>query len=387
MNSIAKGAMIVAVCLIAEFGKHLGCLRVIADNMGRTPAPATADVAVQDIPVSGNAAKPPVPMIEGMTDGLFGLGNEHENLADMDEYYSNGIPTAEGGDYIYSHNEVMMSNGKLCTVDLTSEEMEENGGEMTFFGYNYTRSKIEATGGVSHPQSYDSDKREPVSFSVNGPFLLKFDDYNMDGDPDYVLRVSDVNGNGAFYELDYIICDNYTDYGLHPNWSSRTHSDSSFYVWGETDPTIRLRHIDREHFCFITEDEDGKVYTLVADKEFNQRDGSNYASHDKIWTAVYKDGVITADALNLSEYIEEYTNGEAVSRKTEPMAGEVKMMIRRYENGVWHRVDAPETAVFKEKSRMEGRAVINAKLAPGDYKIEFITDEGSSYANVYVGKE
>ena len=52
MNSIAKGAMIVAVCLIAEFGKHLGCLRVIADNMGRTPAPAAADVAVQDIPVS-----------------------------------------------------------------------------------------------------------------------------------------------------------------------------------------------------------------------------------------------------------------------------------------------------------------------------------------------
>ena len=389
MNSIAKGAIIVTVCLLAELGKHARCLKVIADNMWRTPAPAVADAQIQDRPDVEDLNKPPMPLIEGINDGLFGLGNVHENLVDMDEYFKDGIPMYEGDEYLYSHNEVMMSNGKLCTIDLTAREMQDSGGDTYFGGHNYTHSEIKATGGVSHPQTYDSDKRECVSFKVKGPFLIEFDDYNMDGAPDYVIRVSDEApyGMGSYYELDYIICDNYTDYGLHPHWRSRTHSDSSFYVWGETDPTIRLRHIDREHFCFITEDEDGKIYTLVSDKNFNQCSETDYASHNRIWTAGYKDGVITADALNVSEYTEEYKGGELELRINEPMTGEVRIVIRRYENGVWHRVDAPETAVFEEKSRMEGRAVINTQLVPGDYKIEFITDEGSSYANVYVGKE
>ena len=293
------------------------------------------------------------------------------NMTDMDEYYKDGIPLTDNGMYIYSHNEVMLTNGKIGTIDLVAYDMEEKDGKRYFSGHNYTHSFLKDTGGVKHPQEYDSDVRDCLSFRAEGPFKLKFDDYNDDGNADYVLRVSDPTDGGAYYVLDYTIADNYFDYGLHFYWSDiKTMADSAFFVYGETDQSIRFRHIDRDHFFFITRDEEGRRTVSIVDKEFGRYKGDDLFTDGRVWCAVYDEDGLRFDAVN------RWTDRSGDYPDVGVYTGSAHVTVRELDGKVWRKTGYETVVTFSAKDDMISSAPVPYTCRKGEYQAELELDDG-----------
>ena len=144
------------------------------------------------------------------------------NLVDCDEYFAQfeGEFPMRDDEYLVSHNEFYMADGQLCTVDITSSFLDDadfmdiaNGGQPVPGQPPLDRSKpvfdgkmrqyisLELGGGVITPCAYDSNDRYALCYIYNGYFSLLLDDYNGDGNPDFVYRTCDPGGDGSFWEF------------------------------------------------------------------------------------------------------------------------------------------------------------------------------------------
>lgn len=223
------------------------------------------------------------------------------NLTDPDTYFKDNDPIFnDDHEVIVSHNEFYLADGTLAEMNITSAGYgyDENG-NMVFSGKKYLWGY-----GANTPCAYDSSVTSAVSFTHNGHFALLFDDYNNDNEPDFVIRVSDYDpqaGNGAFYYLTLINPGyEYTHTGVAGVSLStpKGYADRGFFVYGETADAIRLGHIRRDVYFFLTLDRDDNVIPMAFNSRGNSVSCDEYILNGMIFTSHYEKGCLEITAAN-----------------------------------------------------------------------------------------
>ena len=230
---------------------------------------------------------------------------DFRNLVDCDEYFAqfDGEAPMYDDEYVVSHNEFYMADGQLCTVDITSAFLDDtdpivNGGQPipslldfskpVFAGRKYEYISLELGGGVITPCAYDSGKGGALSYIYNGHFSLLLDDYNGDGNPDYVIRTCDPGSSGSYY---YMQCMTPTGRANSQSLPSpNRNADNSFYVHGESAPSIRLNRIDRETVFYLTKD-GNEIYPVILNSDLRSVSDS-FSVNGKLYSSFYENEVL-----------------------------------------------------------------------------------------------
>lgn len=297
--------------------------------------------------------------------------SDFTNKIDCEEYFANkkGMYYPQSNEYLVSHNVFDNSDGSKVTVDITSRFYDDGiySGKMSC----YIRNDMH--GGVSYPCAYDSEQRSGLSYSYNGNFSLLLDDYNNDGNPDYLIRTGDPEDGGAFYYIEYSVNEAYPVH--HTNFSTpKTNSDSAVFVYGRTLDSIRLDHTDMDHFFFLTKEDDGEIVPYIYNSDFHQCDYSDYAVGNRLYSAFYENGVLTLRATDCSTDMENYED-------------EMSVTVRKLDGQIWSRC-GEFSAKFSERDycRFVHSFEYEQSFEKGLYQLEIKTPDGSAYAEFAVRK-
>lgn len=296
--------------------------------------------------------------------------SDFTNKIDSEEYFSNkkGMKYPDSSEYLVSHNVFDNSDGSTVTVDITSRFYDDGiySGKMSC----YIRNDMH--GGVSYPCAYDSEQRSGLSYSYNGNFSLLLDDYNNDGNPDYLIRTGDAKDGGAFYYIEYSVNEPYPVH--HTNFSTpKKNSDSAVFVYGRRNDSIRLDHTDMEHFFFLTKD-GNNVVPYMYNSRFQQCEYSDFAVGDRLYSAFYEDGVLTLRATDCADNMVNYED-------------EMTVTVRRLDGQIWSRC-GEFSANFNERNycRFVHSFEYEQSFEKGLYQLEIKTPDGSAYAEFAVRK-
>lgn len=291
--------------------------------------------------------------------------SDYVNKIDSEKYFANkkGMRRPDTDEYLVSHNVFDNNDGSTVTVDITSV-FYENG---VYSGRMYSYIRNDMHGGVQTPCAYNSDKRSALSYTYNGNFSLLLDDYNNDGNPDYLIRTGDPEGGGAYYYIEYSVNEAYPCH--HTNFSTpKSNSDSAVFIYGRTADSIRLDHTDVDHFFFLTKS-GSEVVPYMYNSKFQKCDFSDYAVEDRLYSAFYENGVITLRATDCREDMKIYEDAVSVT-------------IRKYNDRVWSKC-GEFTAQFdpkKDYCRFVHSAKYEQSLENGLYQLEINTPSGIAYA-------
>ena len=236
-----------------------------------------------------------------------------KNLVDPCVYFSEPENEYINSEYVISHNEFYLSNGEMCTVDIT-----DSSGEMHI-----------------HASSEHERKALCYNYDYDGHFILVLDDYNNDNNPDFVIRVCNKNGKGGYYSLNRTETDSYYCYGQSLNIAGR--SEPSFYICGTTEDSVRLDHIDKNHFFFLTEN-DGEICPAVFDSGFRRCDAEDYMIRDRLFSAFYSEGTLYLKATNSKENMNTFD-------------GTANITIRHLDGSIWRKVSQTEKLTFSERTK------------------------------------
>ncbi|MBR4223269.1 MAG: hypothetical protein IKR73_00505, partial [Oscillospiraceae bacterium] len=298
-----------------------------------------------------------------------------------------------------------LSDGRAVKIQLFADEMTERDGKIYFYGNNRSLVSIgkaedllDTDGGILTPQAFNSSGTGSangcVSFETEGPFRLIPDDYDADGDPDIVLRSSDIGEQGAYYSL---LLSSKRYYPWQPNncYTSigdrtypsdlRSNADATFFIWGEDDPSIKLRWLDDDHFFFLTMLEEGAnddtVFAFVVDRNTmtGERASTGYQGYvqdGRIYCAHYEDKTICCDIVDCSsDYPDDLI----------PPEGHGTVMLYRLDGSDRHKAcGQPVDTMFIRKNSMESTAALQMELYPGLYRVDIVTDgcTGSAWLEV-----
>lgn len=301
---------------------------------------------------------------------------DFRNLVDCDEYFAQFGEEAPMHDdeYVVSHNEFYMADGQLCTVDITSSFMNEydpmmNGQYMppldsskpVFTGRKYQYISLELGGGVITPCAYDSGNRGALHYIYNGHFSLLLDDYNGDGNPDYVIRTCDPGSSGSYY---YMQCMTPTGRANSQSLPSpNRNADSSFYVHGENAPSIRLNRIDRETVFYLTKDGD-EIYPVILNSDLRSVSDS-FSVDGKLYSSFYENGELFLKCTCL-DIPQGYSSLDETAR----------LLLQRLNGRMWEKTDFPEETSFKLRSYSDDEVELEIPLEKGVYRMEIYPESG-----------
>lgn len=307
---------------------------------------------------------------------------DFRNLVDCDEYFAQfgeEMPMHDD-EYLVSHNEFYMADGQLCTVDITSSflnddimDIMENGGQPVpgqppldrskpvFTGRKYTYISLELGGGVSTPCAYDSDSRSALHYIYNGYFSLLLDDYNGDGNPDYVIRTCDPGSSGSYY---YMQCMTPTGRANSQSLPSpHRNADSSFYVHGENAPSIRLNRIDRETVFYLTKD-GNEIYPVILSSDLRSVSDS-FSADGKLYSSFYENGTLFLKCTCL-----DIPQGYSTQDET------ARLFLQKLNDRMWEKTDFPEETAFKLRSYSDNEVKFEIPLEKGVYRMEIYPESG-----------
>lgn len=298
--------------------------------------------------------------------------SDFTNKIDCEEYFANkkGMYYPQTNEYLVSHNVFVNGDRSKVTVDITSRYYKKDGiysGEMRCYVQN------SEYGSVSYPCAYDSESGSGLKYTYNDNFSLLLDDYNNDGNPDYLIRTGDAKDGGAFYYIEYSVNEPYPVH--HTNFSTpKKNSDSAVFVYGKRDDSIRLDHTDMDHFFFLTKD-GNNVVPYMYDSKFKQCEYSDFAVGDRLYSAFYEDGVLTLRVTDCESRREIYED-------------EVSVTVRKLDEQVWSRC-GEFSAKFdpdKDYCRFVHTAEYEQNFEKGLYQLEINTPDGIAYAEFAVRK-
>ncbi len=298
-----------------------------------------------------------------------------KNKGDMEKLFQNGASEDDSDGYIYSHNVFSTPKYDHLTIDLCADTCDQNG----YYGNN----RIVTSGLVTYC-SYDLEKQEAVSFRVKEPFLLRAEDYNNDGHPDFVLRVKEPVNNVSCYAL--AMTDPFSD-KVTTNRSFNEHIQNSIYdcafaVWGRDGYSITFDRLDGKRFFFLTPDADGEP-SLAVFEELSPADPSVYTEKDYLFSAVYSDDVISMKAT--STHVNKDKSGEDRYYQLE---GEYPVKIKKLDGQVFRDLSPAGfsgKAVFEKQDSMTSLARFDQFLSWGTYilEIEVNGEKQSAWLEIY----
>lgn len=305
---------------------------------------------------------------------------DFRNLVDCDEYFAQfgeKAPTHDG-EYLVSHNKFYMADGQLCTVDITSGFLDdtdpmENGGQPipgqplldrskpVFTGRKNEYISLELGGGVITPCAYYSNHGGALHYIYNGYFSLLLDDYNGDGNPDYVIRTCDPGSSGSYY---YMQCMTPTGRANSQSLPSpHRNADNSFYVYGENAPSIRLNRIDRETVFYLTKDEN-EIYPVILNSDLNSVSDS-FSVDGKLYSSFYENGVLFLKCTCL-----DIPQGYSAHDET------ARLFLRKLNGRMWEETVFPEETSFRLRSYSYDEVKLEVLLEKGVYRMEIYPESG-----------
>lgn len=290
------------------------------------------------------------------------------NQIDPDEYFGDDpVYDDDKGGYLVSHNVFDTTDGGQVKVDIFSSKYNDG-----VFGGRMDMSIRGKSGAVNTPCAYDSDVRSALKYTYSDNFALLLDDYNFDGNPDYVFRTGEPAYGGAFYYIEYATNESYPVH--HTNFlTPKQNSDSAVFVYGRSDDSIRLAHTDMEHFFFLTRTDDG-IEPYMYSSDFWECSYDDYAVGGRLYSAFYENGVLTLTATDCAEDMTMYPYGIPVN-------------IRKYDERIWKSCGSFTAENFVSESNLwERSAAYETKLEKGLYQLEIITPDGTAYAEFMVRK-
>ena len=290
------------------------------------------------------------------------------NQIDPDEYFGDDpVYDDDKGGYLVSHNVFDTTDGGQVNVDIFSSKYNDG-----VFGGRMDMSIRGKSGAVNTPCAYDSDVRSALKYTYSDNFALLLDDYNFDGNPDYVFRTGEPAYGGAFYYIEYATNESYPVH--HTNFlTPKQNSDSAVFVYGRSDDSIRLAHTDMEHFFFLTRTDDG-IEPYMYSSDFWECSYDDYAVGGRLYSAFYENGVLTLTATDCAEDMTMYPYGIPVN-------------IRKYDERIWKSCGSFTAENFVSESNLwERSAAYETKLEKGLYQLEIITPDGTAYAEFMVRK-
>ncbi len=305
---------------------------------------------------------------------------DFRNLVDCDEYFAQfGEETPMHDDeYLVSHNEFYMADGQLCTVDITSSSLDDdepmtNGGrpipgqppldrrKPVFTGRKYKYISLELGGGVSAPCAYDSGSRSALHYIYNGYFSLLLDDYNGDGNPDYIIRTCDPGSGGSYYYMQCMTPTGRANSQALP--SPSRNADSSFYVHGESAPSIRLNRIDRNTVFYLTKD-GNEIYPVILNSDLRSVSDS-FSVDGKLYSSFYENGTLFLKCTCL-----DIPQGYSAQDET------VRLFLRKLNDRMWEETDFPEETSFRLRSFSDNEVRLEIPLEKGVYRMEIYPESG-----------
>lgn len=290
------------------------------------------------------------------------------NQIDPDEYFvDEPVYDDDKGGYLVSHNVFDTTDGGQVKVDIFSSKYNDG-----VFGGRMDMSIRGKSGAVNTPCAYDSDVRSALKYTYSDHFALLLDDYNFDGNPDYVYRTGEPAYGGAFYYIEYATNESYPVH--HTNFlTPKQNSDSAVFVYGRSADSIRLAHTDMEHFFFLTRTDDG-IEPYMYSSNFWECSYDDYAVGGRLYSAFYENGVLTLTATDCAEDMTMYPYGIPVN-------------IRKYDERIWKSCGSFTAENFVSESNLwERSAAYETKLEKGLYQLEIITPDGTAYAEFMVRK-
>lgn len=295
--------------------------------------------------------------------------SDFTNKVDCEEYFSNkkGMKYPDSNEYLVSHNVFDNSDGSTVTVDITSHFYDGGiySGKMRCYIQNSEH------GSVSYPCAFDSESGSGLKYTYNDNFSLLLDDYNNDGNPDYLIRTGDPEDGGAFYYIEYSVNEAYPVH--HTNFNTpKRNSDSAVFIYGRKADSIRLDHTDMDHFFFLTKNGD-KIVPYMYDSDFGSCSYANYAVGDKLYSAFYEDGVLTLRATDCNGNEEIY--GDAVT-----------VTVRKLDDRIWDRYGEFSVQFVPDENycALAHIAKYEQSFEKGLYQLEIKTPDGSAYAEFAV---
>ena len=304
---------------------------------------------------------------EGMT-GEESTACDFRNLVDMVEYLSQfgGEIPMRDGKYIVSHNEFYMADGQLRTVDIASGTLrgdDSSGGQPPLYkGMPIFEGSMYMYMGGSMPCAYDSSGYgHALSYTYNGFFSLLLDDYNGDGNPDFVYRTCDPGGSGSYYYMQCMTPELRSNSQKLP--SPHRNADSSFYVHGENAPSIRLNRIDRETVFYLTKNEN-EIYPVILDSDLRSV-SDRFSVDGKLYSSFYEDGVLSLKCTCLDMPWGFSTQEEAAG-----------LSLRKLTDRMWEKTDCPEETSFKLRSYSSDQVKLKIPLEKGVYRMEIYPEGG-----------
>lgn len=305
---------------------------------------------------------------------------DFRNLVDCDEYFAQFGEEAPKHDdeYLVSHNEFYMADGQLCTVDITSAFLDDtdpmkNGGQPipgqppldsskpVFTGRKYEYISLELGGGVITPCAYDSGSRSALHYIYNGHFSLLLDDYNGDGNPDYIIRTCDPGSGGSYY---YMQCMTPTGRANSQSLPSpHRNADNSFYVHGKSAPSIRLNRIDRKTVFYLTKDGD-EIYPVILNSDLSSVSDS-FSVDGKLYSSFYENGVLFLKCTCL-----DIPQGYSAQDET------VRLSLQKLNDRMWEKTDFPEEASFRLRRYSDSEVKLEIPLEKGVYRMEIYPESG-----------
>ncbi|MDE6596994.1 MAG: hypothetical protein K2K44_13420 [Oscillospiraceae bacterium] len=307
---------------------------------------------------------------------------DFRNLVDCDEYFAQFGDEApmHDGRYLVSHNEFYMADGQLCTVDITSSYLEDdylmsNGGEPipgqppldlrkpVFDGEKHEYISLELGGGVVTPCAYYSNHGGALAYIYNGHFSLLLDDYNGDGNPDYITRTCDPGSSGSYYYMQCMTPAGRANSQSLP--SPHRNADSSFYVYGENAPSIRLNRIDRETVFYLTKDED-EIYPVILNSDLYSVSDS-FSVDGKLYSSFYENGELFLKCTCL-----DIPQGYSTQDET------ARLSLRKLNDRMWEETDFSDETSFRLRSYSDDEVKLEIPLEKGVYRMEIYPESGGT---------
>lgn len=267
---------------------------------------------------------------------------EHDmkNLVDADEYFSHEENEYNSEDeFVISHNEVMMSDGTVCTIDITGDNGFDGEMNIGIFGDFY--------GGFKTWCAKIPTVNDPMRYKYDGHFSLIFDDYNNDLDPDFTFRVCTREGKGGYYKILYTrlgilytrLGENVHNYFYPKGYPGKEPAvKDAFYIYGTNDDSIRLDHLDNEHCFFMTQDDSGKIIPVIFDKNFIFCDAEDHLVRNRLFSSFYYNGTLYIKATNSKENMNTFD-------------GTANITIRHLDGSIWRKVSQTEKLTFSERTK------------------------------------
>ncbi|MDE7293382.1 MAG: hypothetical protein K2N72_03050, partial [Oscillospiraceae bacterium] len=305
------------------------------------PMPPSADRKPPDNPV------PVSPSLENFTDPAEFLASEYA--------VGNSLTRED----IISYNELRLANGSPQRIVFLKGETKDNVPRLITADEQWNIDEIYFYG---------------KPFEFDGNFTLQPEDYNNDGNPDYIYKLRAPDKNGCLYALRYT------------GRLFRGDSPTYIYICGETSDAPKLDRIDRDNFFLFTVDEFGfpkpQIFSVAehlippfvyVDLPPCFYDIDDFENNGWIFTSSYENGVITLKGTAAVMYrAQKNTHMDIALKNYDELTGQGADVL------------VSSVDVTADYSHRSSIMTVQKELSPGIYRIEVTINDKTTFTEFYV---